>query len=218
MVRAAFDRATTAPRGEASARILETAFRLFYAHGVRGVGVDTIIAESGVAKATFYKHFPSKDDLAVAYLERADQQWRGQLEAAAAAAGADPRARLVGMFDALVVTCHGDGYHGCAFINTAAESVRGGVVHLRTIKHKAAVRAWVRDTAERAGASDPEGLARALTLLLDGALASGVLDADPSAADTAKQAAAVLVATGCLDPVRPAMTRARRGTRRAFNR
>jgi len=80
-------RASPTPRGEARERILDTAFRLFYAHGVRGVGVDTIIAASGVAKATFYRHFPSKDDLAVAYLDRVDDRWRGQLQAAAAAAG-----------------------------------------------------------------------------------------------------------------------------------
>src|ERR1019366_3418441 len=71
------ERATATPRGEARERILDTAFRLFYAHGVRGVGVDTIVASSGVAKATFYKHFPSKDDLAVAYLDRVDGLWRG---------------------------------------------------------------------------------------------------------------------------------------------
>lgn len=178
-------------------RILRTAFRLFYAHGVRGVGVDTIIAESGVAKATFYRHFPSKDDLAVAYLSRVDALWRGQLEAAAGAAGADPRAQLVGMFDALVEVCHERDYHGCAFINTAAESVIGSAVHARTVEHKATVRAWVRDTAARAGAGDPDALARALTLLLDGALAEGVLAAEPSAAQAARVTAAELVDLHC---------------------
>ena len=64
-------------------RILDTAFRLFYAHGPRGVGVDTVIAESGVAKATLYKHFPRKDDLVLAYLDKVDQAWFGQLRAAA---------------------------------------------------------------------------------------------------------------------------------------
>ncbi len=190
-------RATITPPGEARERILQTAFRLFYARGVRGVGVDTIIANSGVAKATFYKHFPSKDDLAVAYLSRVDELWRGQLEAAAGAAGVDPRARLVGMFDALVEVCHQGDYHGCAFINTAAESAAGSAVHARTVEHKATVRAWVRDTAERAGADDPEALARALTLLLDGALAEGVLAAEPSAAQAAKDAAAALVELRC---------------------
>jgi AcrR family transcriptional regulator len=186
-------RAIATPRGEARERILETAFRLFYAHGVRGVGVDTIIASSGVAKATFYKHFPSKDDLAVAYLDRVDGLWRGQLQAAAAAAGPEPRARLVGMFDALLAACQQDDFHGCAFINTAAESAPGSPAHARTVEHKAAVRAWVRGIAEQAGAQDPDGLARALTLLLDGGLAEGVLDRDPSAARAAKQTARELV-------------------------
>jgi AcrR family transcriptional regulator len=187
---------TTAPVG-ARDRILDTAFRLFYAHGVRGVGVDTVIAESGVAKATLYKHFPRKDDLALAYLDRIDGIWRGQLQAAAAAAGDDPRDRLVGMFDALVTACRRDGYHGCAFINTAAETAAGSDVHARTVEHKAEVRRWVRDLAAEAGANDPDALARALTLLLDGGLSAGVLDADPGAADAAKAAARALVDASC---------------------
>ena len=191
------DAAARSPRGGARDRILDTAFRLFYAHGVRGVGVDTVIAESGVAKATLYKHFPRKDDLVLAYLEKVDQIWRGQLEAAANAAGPDPRDRLVGMFDALVTSCRTDGYHGCAFINTAAEATSGTDVHARTIEHKTAVRTWVRDMAQAAGADDPEALARSLTLLLDGGLASGVLDGDPRAAESAQAAARTLVAAHC---------------------
>ena len=81
----------TTPRRPARDRILDTAFALFYAHGPRGVGVDTIIADAGVAKATFYKHFPRKDDLVLTYLDRVDQVWFGQLRAAARAAGPDPR-------------------------------------------------------------------------------------------------------------------------------
>ncbi|HEU4424292.1 MAG TPA: TetR/AcrR family transcriptional regulator [Pilimelia sp.] len=174
-------------------RILDTAFRLFYAHGPRGVGVDTVIAASGVAKATLYKHFPRKDDLVLAYLEKVDQAWFGGLRAAARAAGDDPRDQLVGMFDALVSACRREGYHGCAFINTAAESGTGSEVHTRTVEHKQVVRAWVADLARRAGAADPDTLARALTLLLDGGLAAGVLDGDPAAATAAKYAARVLI-------------------------
>lgn len=188
---------STPPRGDARTRILATAFRLFYAHGVRGVGVDTVIAESGVAKATLYKHFPRKDDLVLAYLDEVDRVWRGQLEAAALAAGPAPRARLVGMFDALLSACRREGYHGCAFLNTAAESAAGTDVHARTVAHKDAVRAWVREMAQAAGARDPDGLARALTLLLDGGLAAGVLDGDPRSAQTAKDTAAALVASAC---------------------
>jgi AcrR family transcriptional regulator len=178
-------------------RILETAFRLFYARGIRAVGVDTIIAESGVAKATLYKHFPSKNDLALAYLDRVDAAWLGALRGSADAAGPQPRAQLVGMFDALASACRRDGYHGCAFINTAAESVPGGPVHARTVAHKQAVRDWVRGLALEAGAEDAEALARGLTVILDGGLAAGVLDADPAAATAAADAARALVHAAC---------------------
>jgi AcrR family transcriptional regulator len=178
-------------------RILETAFRLFYAHGVRGVGVDAVIAESRVAKATLYKHFRRKDDLVLAYLDQVDLAWRAQLEAASEAAGPDPRDRLVGMFDALTTACRQDGFRGCAFINTASEAEPGSEVHVRTVEHKAAVRAWVRDLADSAKAPDPEGLSRALTLLLDGGLSAGVLDADPESAEAAKAAARIQVESAC---------------------
>ncbi len=179
-------------------RILETAFRLFYAHGIRAVGVDRIIAESDVAKATFYKWFPSKDHLVVAYLDKVDGIWSGQLHDAAAAAGPEPADELVGLFDALGTACRREGYRGCAFINAAAEAVPGTPVHDRTVAHKTAVLDWVTGLAADAGAPDPRGLARSLTLLLDGGLASGALDADPEAAERAARSARVLVeaATG----------------------
>jgi AcrR family transcriptional regulator len=186
---------TTRPQSAARQRILETAFRLFYAHGIRAVGIDRIIAESDVAKATFYKHFPAKDDLVVAYLDRVDEIWTAQLEAAAQAAGPAPAEQLVGMFDALGTACRRDGYRGCAFINAAAEQETGTPAHARTLAHKDKVRGWVRSLAESAGATDPEGLARALTLLLDGGLASGSVDGRPDAPVVAKDAAKALVAT-----------------------
>jgi AcrR family transcriptional regulator len=174
-------------------RILDTAFRLFYARGTRAVGVDLIISESGVAKATFYKHFPAKDELVLAYLDKVDGIWTGQLHAAAEAAGPDPADQLVGLFDALGTACRREGYRGCAFINAAAEAVPGTPVHTRTVAHKQAVLDWLRDLAARAGADDPDTLARTLALLLDGGLADGALAADPEAARAAKLAAGQLV-------------------------
>jgi AcrR family transcriptional regulator len=175
-------------------RILDSAFRLFYARGLRAVGVDLIIAESGVAKATFYKHFPAKDQLVVAYLDRVDGIWSGQLHDAATAAGPDPADQLIGLFDALGTACRRDGYRGCAFINAAAESQPGTPVHDRTVAHKRAVLAWIRTLAVDAGACDPDALARSLALLLDGGLAEGALSADPDAAGAAKESARALVA------------------------
>jgi AcrR family transcriptional regulator len=183
----------TLPPSAARERILETAFRLFYAKGLRAVGVDTIIAESGVAKATFYRHFPAKDDLVVAYLEKVDGVWTGQLHAAAEAAGPNPAEQLVGLFDALATACRRDGYRGCAFINAAAESPPGTGPHERTVVHKQQVLGWLGELAREAGAEQPERLARSLALLLDGALSSGALDANPEAAEAARATAALLV-------------------------
>ena len=184
---------TTAPSSAARARILDTATRLFYARGLRAVGVDTIIAESGVAKATFYKHFPAKDDLIAAYLDRVDAAWTGQLHAAAEAAGPAPADQLVGLFDALGSACRRDGYRGCGFINAAAETDAG---HGRARPHRRAQAEGAglaaRPRGGRRGAAP--GAARAsLALLLDGALASGALDADPEAVEVARDTAARLV-------------------------
>ncbi|MFF2030557.1 TetR/AcrR family transcriptional regulator [Arthrobacter sp. NPDC058192] len=207
--RAASRAAGHAAAGTAKEKILATAFRLFYAQGFRAAGIDTIIAESGVAKATFYKYFPAKDDLILAYLEKVDGVWSRELHAAAEAAGDDPAAQLVGLFDALTIACRRDGYRGCAFINAAAESLAGTRVHDRTVAHKQQILAWIRDLAARAGAGNPDQLARSLTLLLDGGLASGVLDGSPDAASAARSTAAQLVAVSLKTPTAPQVTRSR---------
>jgi AcrR family transcriptional regulator len=176
---------------------VDAAARLFGADGIRGVGVDAIIAAAGVAKATFYAHFRSKDELVLAYLARADQAWRGALRRAADAAGPDPRARLVGLFDALRAACARDGFRGCPFINTAAESRPGSVVHDATVVHKRAVRAWVTELAADAGAADPGGLAAALTVLLDGGLAVTALEGAAPTVDQVRATAITLVGAAC---------------------
>ncbi len=171
-------------------RILDAAFRLFYARGIRAVGVDTIIAESGVAKATFYKHFPAKDDLVVAYLDRVDGIWFGQLRAAAEAAGEAPADQLVGLFDALSTACRREGYRGCAFINAAAESQPGTPVHDRTVAHKDRVLAWVTGLSAAAGARDPAAGpdADAAARRRPGQRRAGCVAGGPGAARAAAQA------------------------------
>lgn len=171
-------------------RLLDTAAWLFYTRGLRVVGVTTIVADSGVAKATFYRHFPAKDDLILAYLDGADRVWTGQLHAAAGAAGPDPVHQLVGLFDALDSVSGHESFRGCAFINAAAEAAPGTPPHGRAMEHKRQILGWVTDLARRAGAEEPDRLARTLTLLLDGALSSGVRDEGAAAA--AREAARVL--------------------------
>ncbi|MFD4510885.1 TetR/AcrR family transcriptional regulator [Streptomyces sp. NPDC058464] len=189
---------TVTKQRPARERILDTACELFYAHGIHAVGVDRLIAESGVAKATLYKQFSSKDDVVAAYLRLMDDRWRRQLRSAALAAGNNPRKQLYGLFVALEQAARA-GTLGCAFINAAAEYQPGSIPHAITAEHKRGVRAWVRDLAAEAGATDPDALAFQLTLLIDGTLAATrVAEADTAAA-AAKRAAGALIDASCPD-------------------
>ena len=150
-------------------RVLEAATQLFYRDGYRATGVDTIIAEAGVAKMTLYAHFRSKDDLIVAYLERANEQYWAWLDGACAGVD-DPRARLVAMFDAVGTLANSPHCLGCTFQGTAAEfpdPTHPG--HRVALAHKQAVLARLRSLAEQAGLRAPEALAAQLLLLMDGA-------------------------------------------------
>ncbi|WP_242908716.1 TetR/AcrR family transcriptional regulator [Actinomadura terrae] len=185
---------TTSTREPARDRILRTATDLFYVYGIRGVGVDRIIAESGVAKATLYAHFKSKDDLVLTFLRYSDEKWRQMLREAAESAGDHPREQLVGMFGAIEAAAQGGGqFRGCVFINSATESLPGTPVHEATVAHKRAVRAWVAELAAAAGAADPELLARELTILLDGAMAGAALESIAATVPATRQAARAIV-------------------------
>jgi AcrR family transcriptional regulator len=153
-------------------RILDTAGKLFYQQGFRAVGVDTIIAEAGVAKMTLYAHFPSKDDLIVAYLERADAEGWQWLEQATAERES-PREKLLAIFEALSERADGAACFGCPVQATAAEfpdPEHPG--HKVALASKQKTRAHLRELAAQALLRDPEELADQLMLLMDGAYAS----------------------------------------------
>jgi AcrR family transcriptional regulator len=159
----------TRPATSARERILEAATRLFLRHGFRAVGVDTIIAEARVAKMTLYAHFPAKDDLIVAYLDRANGQFWEWLEGAGAGVE-DPRRKLIVMFEAVGKLADSPQCLGCTFQGSAAEFPGSEhPVHRAAIAHKQAVRARLRALAEDAGLRGPEALADQLLLLMDGA-------------------------------------------------
>src|SRR5690348_8518550 len=99
-------------------RLLDTATRLFYAEGIHAVGIDRIIAEAGVAKATFYSHFPSKDDLVLAYIEEQDRIGR---EAVAALPKQPPRKMLAVVLGRVSQSAIAGDFRGCPFLNAAAE-------------------------------------------------------------------------------------------------
>jgi AcrR family transcriptional regulator len=186
---------STAPRPAARERILEAATRLFLRDGFRAVGVDTIIAEAGVAKMTLYAHFPSKDDLIVAYLERANQQFWEWLDAAVAGVD-DPGAKLVAIFGAVGKLANSPQCLGCTFQGTAAEfpdPEHPG--HRVALAHKRAVRERLRTLAQEAGLRDPEELADQLLLLMDGAwVAARMFGPDNPAVQVAAAANALIQA------------------------
>jgi AcrR family transcriptional regulator len=173
-------------------RLLAAADELFYEHGVHTVGIDTIIERAGVAKASLYSTFGSKEELVRAYLEARHQSRRERLLAETERHG-DPRARLLAVFDVLSETVAKPGFRGCAFSNAAAESPTDSAAAEVTRKQRGWLLGELVEHATALGAADPGTLARQLTLLYDGTLAQSRLDREPAAASAAKAAAATLI-------------------------
>jgi AcrR family transcriptional regulator len=176
-------------RRSARERLLDAADELFYAEGIHTVGIDRVIERAGVAKASLYTTFGSKDELIRAYLERRHAARQAAIgEAVERASGT--RARLLAPFDAIPGTSR-----GCAFINASAEGERGGVVDEVSGAHRAWRRELFATLAREAGARDPETLASQLTLLYDGAAVGLRMD---DAGVAAAQAAAELLVDAAL--------------------
>jgi AcrR family transcriptional regulator len=168
-------------------RILETADRLFYLQGIRAVGVDTIAAEIGISKRTLYNHFPSKDDLIAAYLQR-----RSRLPSLS---GKAPVAEILGAFDLLERRFGTRDFRGCPFVNAVAELGAGDrPVKKIALAYKESRRIWFRDLLTQLDVADADGIATQLVLLVDGSIAQNLVRDDPSMARAAKAAARILLA------------------------
>jgi AcrR family transcriptional regulator len=167
-------------------RILQTADRLFYLQGIRAIGVDTIAAEVGISKRTLYNHFPSKDALILAYLERRLVQPRASDES--------PLEQILGTFDSLERRFAAKDFRGCPFVNAVAElGPKDKAVKKIATAFKESRRLWFRDLLIELGVTDPEALATQLTLLVDGAIAQDLVRDDPAMARAAKVAATALL-------------------------
>lgn len=162
------------PRNSSDARdrILATADDLFYRNGIRAVGVDTIIAVSEVAKTTLYRHFSSKDDLVLAYLEGRNQRYWEYLTAAINQYPDDPRGQLLSMFAAIDDILSAPDCQGCPFLITMTEFPDPDYpAHDVATAHKQATRQRFTELAEQAGLENAEALGASLLMLLDGAFA-----------------------------------------------
>ncbi|GAA4992020.1 TetR/AcrR family transcriptional regulator [Kitasatospora paranensis] len=179
-------------RSAARERLLETASGLFYAEGVQAVGVDRLITAAGVTKATFYRHFPGKDELVLAYIQQRDRDVRARF-AAAGAAARDPRGVLDLLVGTLAEEICGPGFRGCPFINTAAEYPDPAhPVRQAVAEHRRWFRAALADLAAGCGHPDPETAAGILVLLRDGSMVAGNLDGG-AAREHLRSAVAALV-------------------------
>lgn len=165
-------------------RILVVATELFYANGLRAVSADRIVAQVGITKVTFYRHFPTKEDLIVAYLERRAAWERSAVEAARAAAPGKPAAALRMIVDGIGQESCSPGFRGCPFINAAAEYADADHPIRRVV---AAHRRWFKEAIEQflveLGVADPSPVADQLVLLRDGAMISGYLGDPQTVAD-----------------------------------
>jgi AcrR family transcriptional regulator len=182
-----------APGGKRD-QLIDTALRLFAQHGYRATGIDTILAEAGVAKMTLYHHFKSKDDLIVAALERRDTEWRAWFTNRVDKRAATPRERLFAVFEVLEEWFRNGEYHGCSFGQAATEfRDPKHAVHKKASEHKQAMLGYFRKLAEAAGAKDPGMLAEQISLLVEGAVIHMEVFREPQAARIAHDAARKLV-------------------------
>jgi AcrR family transcriptional regulator len=166
-------------------RVLATAYELFSRHGTRAVGVDRIIAESGVAKMTLYRNFASKDELIMAFLERRDALWtRAWLQAEVERRAATPGGRLLAIFDTFGEWFAVEGFEGCSFINVMLELPEAGnPVREACVRHLAEIRRFLAGLAAAAGVADTETFARQWHILMKGCIvAAGEGDATAAAA------------------------------------
>jgi AcrR family transcriptional regulator len=185
--------ATAAADGPARERILETAYDLFARRGIRDVGIDEIIERAGVAKATLYRHFPSKDALVLAFLERREELWtRGFVEAGARERGKTPEERLLAIFDVFDGWFRSKDFEACSFINVLLELGPRHEVGKASIDYLENIRGVVRSLAEEAGLRDVESFARSWHILMKGSIISAT-EGDVDAAKRAQAMAASLI-------------------------
>jgi AcrR family transcriptional regulator len=178
---------------DARERILDSAYELFSRRSIRGVGVDEVIERAGVAKATLYRHFPAKDDLVIAFLERREQLWtREFVEAQARRRGSTPEEQLLAIFDIFDEWFRRDDFEACSFINVLLEMGSAHPAGKASVEHLENIRAVVRTLAEEAALRELDSFARSWHILMKGSIVSAA-EGDTEAAQRAKAMARLLI-------------------------
>jgi AcrR family transcriptional regulator len=179
-------------RRTAKQRLLQAADELFYSEGIHTVGIDRVIARAGVAKGSMYYSFAGKDELVHDYLTHRHGKWAERVTTGIEA-HADPRARILAVYDVLGTLFAQPDYRGCAFMNATAEATPDSVEAVAGTVFRAWVHALFLDLATDTDAQDPKQLADTLVLLYDGAVATAQMDKAPEAARTARRAAELVL-------------------------
>jgi AcrR family transcriptional regulator len=177
-------------------RLIEAAGRRFYRDGFRNVGIDQVLADVGISKTAFYKHFESKDDLMLAALE-VRNVWLQETfrEMIRSHGGPDPAAQLRGLFDVVERVINSDEFQGCIFVNVAMEfPLAHEPAHLAAAQHKRAIEAIVRELAVEANADDPTAMAQELCLIIEGAYVTRQVTGDPQTIAIARRVADSIIA------------------------
>ena len=183
------------PRRSARERILDTAYELFSQRGIHDVGINEVVERAGVAKATLYKHFRSKDELVLAFLEKREQIWTyGWVEREARRRGATPEEQLLAIFDLFDEWFQGDDFEGCSFVNTLLEFRdldhpvgRASANYLENIRSVV-----VRSLALEAGLRDPDAFALTWHILMKGSIVQAA-EGDRGAAKRAQALGSLLI-------------------------
>jgi AcrR family transcriptional regulator len=191
----------TGGRDSGRERVLETAYELFSRHGTRAVGVDRIIAESGVAKMTLYRNFASKDDLILAFLERREERWtREWLQATVEGRAETPAQRLLAIFDTFGEWFARDDFEGCSFINVMLEiDDAGSPVRRESVRQLSEIRGFIGGLAKDAGVDDVDGFARQWHILMKGCIVAAA-EGDELAAGRARELGTLLLAHHGIEP------------------
>jgi AcrR family transcriptional regulator len=180
----------TRETSEARQRLLATADRLFYQQGVRAVGIDRIIAEAGVAKMTFYAHFPSKDDLILAVLKYREEGVLAFFRSAMERHGKKAKNPLRAFFAALKDFFESPGFRGCPFQNAFVELADPNHPGTEFVRgHKQRFSEFLRELVEETVGKAAAKVAPAVTILVEGAIVTAVIQGNPDAADVARDAA-----------------------------
>ena len=180
-------------RTDARERILATAYELFSRRGIRAVGIDEIIETAGVAKATLYRHFASKDDLVLAFLQRREDVWtHGWVEREARGRAGDPRDQLLAIFDIFDEWFHSEDFEASVFINVLFEMGPSHRTGRASIHYLENVRGVVAAIAGEAGLRDPKGFARSWHILMQGSIVCAA-EGDLAAAERARAMGRALI-------------------------